>query len=161
VKGAGYIPEARSFAQYNKMKEFLVEADRKEIEPKIIKDVREKDLEDYMRICLDKNMKTEVVDILLNPPKKRPGFGLLSDGEYDFNEFADRLKEEFPYEIIEYYWQKAYSNIQNGNRNTYYIAARYLDRVKHIYIDILNTDFRQPFIFHEKLTVFSSNPLYR
>ena len=147
VKGAGYIPEVRSYAHYNKIKQYLVEADWKEIEPKIIKEVKEKDLEDYMRICLDKNMKKEAVDILLNSPKKRPGFGVLSDGEYDFDEFANRLKEEFPYDIIEYYWQKAYSKIQNGNRNTYYIAARHLDMVKHIYIDVLNekSDWEQRF----------------
>ncbi len=60
VKAAGYIPEVRSYAHYNKMKQFLVEADWKMIEPKIIKEVREKDPEDYMRICQDKNMKKEV-----------------------------------------------------------------------------------------------------
>ena len=59
VKGAGYIPEVRSYAHYNKMKKFLTKADWREIEPKIIRDVHEIDLEDYMRICLDKNMKKE------------------------------------------------------------------------------------------------------
>jgi hypothetical protein len=51
-------------------KQFLVKTDWIEIEPKIIMEVQEKDMEDYMRICLDNNMKKEVVDILLNPPKK-------------------------------------------------------------------------------------------
>jgi uncharacterized Zn finger protein len=138
VKGAGYIPEVRSHVHYNKMKKFLAKGDWKEIEPKIIRDVREKDLEDYMRICLDENMKKEVIDILLNPPNKRHSVGLRVETEYDLDEFARRLKEEFPEEIIKYYWQKAYSNIQNGNRETYSTAARYLDMVKHIYIDVLN-----------------------
>ena len=40
VKEAGYIPEVRSYTHYNKMKQFLIEADWKEIEPKIIRDVR-------------------------------------------------------------------------------------------------------------------------
>lgn len=160
VKGAGYIPEVRSYAHYNKMKQFLVEADWKEIEPKIIKDVREKDLEDYMRICLDKNMKKEVVDILLNSPKKRPGFGLFSDREYDLDEFAQRLKEEFPENIIKYYWQKAYSKIQNGNRNTYFIAARYLDKVKQIYIDILNEESKWEQRFSNLKTEFKKRPAF-
>ncbi len=60
VKAAGYIPEVRSYAHYNKMKQFLVEADWKNIEPKIIREVREKDPEDYLRICQDKNMKKEI-----------------------------------------------------------------------------------------------------
>lgn len=137
VKAAGYIPEVRSYIHYNKMKQFLTEADWKEIEPKIIKKIRENDLEDYLRICLDKNMKKEVVDILLNPPKKRPVWFALEE-EYNFDEFAKRLKEDFPEDIIEYYWQKAYSRIQNGNRDTYRTAARYLDLVKDIYIEILN-----------------------
>lgn len=160
VKGAGYIPEVRSYAHYNKIKQYLVEADWKEIEPKIIKEVREKDLEDYMRICLDKNMKKEAVDILLNSPKKRPGFGVLSDGEYDLDEFAQRLKEEFPYDIIEYYWQKAYSKIQNGNRNTYYIAARYLDMVKHIYIDVLNEKSKWEQRFSNLKVEFKKRPAF-
>ena len=141
VKGAGYIPEVRSYAQYNKMKQFLVE-----------------DLEDYARICLDKNMKKEVVDILLNSPKKRPGFGVLSYGEYDLDEFAQRLREEFPEDIIEYYWQKAFNKIQNGNRNTYYIAARYLDIVKHIYIDILNEKSKWEQRFSNSIVEFKKRP---
>ncbi|MGZ3905128.1 MAG: hypothetical protein ACXVC6_15605, partial [Bacteroidia bacterium] len=120
------------------MKQFLIEADWKEIEPKIVREVREKDLEDYIRICLDKNMNKEVVDILLNPRKKRLGIGFMLEKEYDFDEFAKRLKEKFPEDIIKYYWQKAYNNIQGGNRDTYRIAARYLGMVKHIYIDVLN-----------------------
>jgi hypothetical protein len=134
VKGAGYIPEVRSYEHYNKMKQFMEDADWKEVEPKIIKEVREKDLEDYIRICLDKNMKKEAVEILLNSPKKRPSSGLLSEGEYDFDVFANRLKEEFPEDIIEYYWQKAYNHVKNGKRNTYFIAARYLDMVKQFMI---------------------------
>ncbi len=160
MKAAGYIPEVRSYAHYNKMKQFLVKADWKDIEPKIIRDVREKDLEDYMRICLDKNMKKEVVDILLNPPKKRPDSGFFSGREYDFDEFAMRLKEEFPEDIIKYYWQKAYGNIKNGNRDTYFIAARYLDRVKHIYIDILNEKSIWEHRFSDLKTEFKKRPAF-
>lgn len=160
VKGAGYIPEVRSYAHYNKMKQFLVEDDWKEIEPKIIRDVREKDLEDYMRICLDKNMKKEVVDILLNPPKKRSGFGHFSDREYDFDEFANRLKEEFPEDIIKYYWQKAYNYIRNGNRDTYRIAARYMGIVEHIYIDVLNEKSKWEQRFSNLKVEFKKRPAF-
>ncbi|MDD5616082.1 MAG: hypothetical protein PHH85_07755 [Candidatus Methanoperedens sp.] len=160
VKGPGYIPEVRSHVHYNKMKKFLTKADWREIEPKIVNKVREKDMEDYMRICLDKNMKKEVVDILLGPQKKRPDSGFFSDREYDFDEFAIRLKEEFPEDIIKYYWQKAYGNIQNGNRNTYFIAARYLDRVKHIYIDILNEESKWEQRFSDLKTEFKKRPAF-
>lgn len=140
VGGAGYIPEVRAYAHYNKMKWFLVEADWKDIEPKIIQEVREKDLEDYLRICLDKNLKKEVILILLNPPPKQPSTGFRRDIEYNFDEFANRLKEEFPEEVIKYYWQKAYRNISGGNRNAYYTAANYLAKGKEIYINIILKD---------------------
>lgn len=160
VKAAGYIPEVRSYAHYNKMKQFFVKADWKDIEPKIIREVREKDMEDYMRICLDKNMKKEVVDILLNPPKKRPGIGFVFEKEYNFDEFAKRLKEEFPEDIIKYYWQKAYSNIQNCNRETYRTAARYLEMVKRIYIDILNEESRWEQRFSNLKVEFKKRPAF-
>ena len=140
VKGAEYIPEVRSYAHYNKMKQFLVGADWKNIEPKIIQEIREKDLEDYLRICLDRNMKKEVVHILLSPPKKQPSVGFRFEPEYNFDEFANRLKEEFPEEVIKYYWQKAYSNISGGNRNTYHTAANYLAKAKEIYINLLKDE---------------------
>jgi hypothetical protein len=60
LEGARYIPEVRSYVHYNKMKHFLVEADWKKIEPKILREIRKKDPEDYLRICEDKNMKKEV-----------------------------------------------------------------------------------------------------
>ncbi len=160
VKADGYIPEVGTYAHYNKMKQFLVEADWKDIEPKIIGEVREKDMEDYIRICLDKNMKKEVIDILLNPPKKRPGTGFLSKKEYNFDEFAKRLKEDFPEDIIKYYWQKAYSNIQNGNRETYRTAARYLEMVKHIYIDILNEESKWEQRFSNLKVEFKKRPAF-
>ncbi len=160
VKAAGYIPEVRSYAHYNKMKQFLVEADWKEVEPEIIRNVQDKDLEDYMQICLDKNMKKEVVEILLNPPKKRPDSGLLFEKEYDFDKFAKQLKEEFPEDIIKYYWQKAYCHIQNGNRDTYRTAARYLDMVKHVYIDILNEESRWEQRFSNLKAEFKKRPAF-
>ncbi len=137
VKPAGYIAEVRSYAHYNKMKQFLTDSDWKNIEPRIIREAREKDLEDYLRICLDKDLKKEVVHILLNPPKKQSGFRFGFDTDYNFDEFANQLKEEFSEDIIKYYWQKACRNISNGNRGTYRTAAGYLGMVKHIYIDLL------------------------
>ncbi len=140
VKAAGYIAEVRSYAHYNKMKQFLSEKDWKNIEPKIIREIREKDLEDYLRICLDKNMKKEVMHILLNSPKKQSRIGFMYEPEYDFDEFANQLKKDFPEEIIKYYWQKAYRNISGGNRNTYHTAANYLTKVKDLYINQLKEE---------------------
>ncbi len=159
VKTIGYIPEVRPYAHYNKMKQFMVEADWKDIETKIMREIREKDPEDYLRICLDKGLKKEVVHTLLNPPKKH-SIGFRFEQEYNFDEFADKLKEEFPEEIIKYYWQKAYSNINGGNRGTYWLAAKYLAKVKHIYSNILNEESKWEPRFSALKVEFRKRPAF-
>lgn len=160
VKGTGNIPEVRSYAYYNKMKQFLAEADWRNIEPKILQEIREKDPEDFLRICLDKGMKKEAVQILLNPPKKQSSFRFCLKDEYNFDEFANQLKEAFPEDISKYYWKKAYGHIQNGNRATYRIAAEYLEMVKHISIDILNEESRWKQQFSKLKVEFKKRPAF-
>lgn len=160
VKTTGYMPEVRSYVHYNKMKQFLNKQDWKNIEPKIIQEIREKDLEDYLRICLDKNMKKEVVSILINPPKKQSHIRFGFETEYNFDEFANRLEEDFPERIIDYYWQKAYRNIPGGTRKTYYIAARYLAKVKHVYINILKDESRWEKRFSDLKAEFKNRPAF-
>ncbi|MFQ6033157.1 MAG: tetratricopeptide repeat protein, partial [Candidatus Zixiibacteriota bacterium] len=160
VKTAGYGQKASLYTHYNKMKQFLTGVDWKNIEPKIIAAIREKDLKGYLRICLDKGMKREVVDILLHPPKKQSMIGFWFETEYDFDEFASRLKEEFPEDIIKYYWQKAYSYIKNGNRKTYRIATEYLAKVKQIYIDILEEESQWKRRFTDIKAEFKKRPAF-
>ena len=109
------------YAEYKRMKGNLKVSDWKSIEPEIFNKIKEKDFHDYLRICLDKGMKETVLKSILNPPKNRFGYSV----EVDFNEFADELKNDYPKEIIEFYWQKAYRNIPNGNIKTYWDAANY------------------------------------
>lgn len=140
LKAYEFVKYGNYYEEYKKMKEFLKESDWKLIEPEIIKDSKKENTKEYLQICLDKNMKKTVLDTLLekalNPPRSRLGF-VMHD---TFDEFADLLKEDFPEEIIEYYWQKAYSNIPGGTRGTYHTAATYLNKIKHIYIDILQNE---------------------
>jgi hypothetical protein len=124
------------YAEYKRMKGFLRALDWKFIEPEIFNKIKEKDFHDYLRICLDKGMKETVLKSILNPPKNRFGYSI----EVDFDKFADELISDFPKEIIEFYWQKAYRNIPSGNRNTYWTAAEYLKKVKEIYFDILKDE---------------------
>jgi hypothetical protein len=55
-------------------------------------------------------MKETVFKSILNPPKNRFGYSI----EVDFDEFAEELKRDFPNEVKEFYWQKAYRNIPVG-----------------------------------------------
>ena len=124
------------YEEYKKMKGFLKVPDWESIEPEIFKKIKEKDFHDYLQICMDKGMKETVLKSILNPPKNRFGYSI----EVDFDEFADELKNDFPKEIIEFYWQKAYRNILDGNRKAYWAAARYLKKVKGIYFDVLKDE---------------------
>ena len=159
IKHAGYATDKSSYAHYNIMKKYLNDADWKEIEPKIILEVQQNNLEDYMRICLDKKMKKEVIDILLSPPKVQAGRVLIYS-RYDFDEFARRLTADFPEEIIKYYLQKAYGYIRNGQRSTYGIAVKYLKNIKQIFIDILKDEPRWERMLNDIKAEFKNRPAF-
>jgi len=72
----------------------------------------------------------------LKPLESR--FGLSRENGFD--EFADKLANDFPDKIIEYYWQKAYRNIPNENKKTYSSAVRDIEKAKNIYIDVLKNE---------------------
>jgi hypothetical protein len=135
LKSSEFIRE-KYYEEYKKLKGFLKATDWKSIEPEIFNKIKEKDFHDYLRICLDKGMKETVLKSILNPPKNRFGYSI----EVDFDEFADELIYDFPKEIIEYYWQKAYRNIPGGNRKTYSSAVKDLEKAKNIYIDVLRNE---------------------
>ena len=142
------------YAEYNKMKAFMRAADWKQVEPEIFKDVQEKDICDYLRICMDKNMKEAVLHTILNPPEMQWGM------RNEFDEFAAKLEEDFPEKIIEYYWQSAYRNIPGGNRGTYRIAAGYLAKVKHIYVNLLKDESGWKKRFSDLKTEFKNRPAF-
>ncbi len=154
LKAYKFMRYGNYYAEYKKMKEFLKDADWKPIEPKIIKDIQERDIYDYLRICLDKNMKETVLHAILNPPKNQ----WIMKNEFD--EFAEKLEEEFPERIIEYYWQRAYRNIPGGNRNTYRVAAGYLAKVKHIYINLLKDESKWRKRFSDLKAEFKNRPAF-
>jgi uncharacterized Zn finger protein len=134
LKSQEFVGKGEYYTEYNRMKGFLRDSDWKVIEPDILKKTQENDIMGYLEICLDKDMKKTVLDTILDWPVERRGYGTA----IDFDGFADRLKEDFPEEIIEYYWKKARSNIPGGTRDTYRIAAAYLAETKSIYIGLLN-----------------------
>lgn len=142
------------YAEYKKMKAFLRAADWKQVEPEIFKDVQEKDICDYLRICMDKNMKEAVLHTILKPPEMQWGM------RTEFDEFAANLEEDFSERVIEYYWQNAYRNIPRGNRGTYRIAAGYLAKVKRIYINLLKDESGWKKRFSELKVEFKNRPAF-
>lgn len=137
IKAYKIIKLGSYYEEYKRIKEFLKEPDWKQIEPEIFKKVRESNLTDYLRICIDKNMREEVLNTILNPPQDLLRFTIKGHSD----EFADKLKEDFPEKIIEYYWKKFYGHIIGGaDRKTYREAAAYLGKVKYIYTVILKDE---------------------
>jgi len=118
------------FEEYKRMKSFLHKEDWEKIEPEIIKKVQKQNLYEYMNICLDKGMKDTVINIIVSPPPNQWVYSTYSD----FDSFAEKLEKDYPKEILEYYFKKAYIRISNGNRKTYKEAVKYLGKVKTIYL---------------------------
>ncbi|SPF53109.1 conserved hypothetical protein [Candidatus Desulfosporosinus infrequens] len=75
-------------------------------------------------------MKDIVIKTIISPPVNQWGYASVSD----FDIFAQKLEEEYPKEILEHYYKKAYRRIPNGDRKTYKEAVKYLGKVKAIYL---------------------------
>lgn len=56
------------------------------------------------------------------------------------DELANKLKEQYPYEIIEFYKRKVEKAISRVNKKGYYTAADYIKKIKHIYRAILKQE---------------------
>lgn len=151
-----FIEHKGHYAEYKKMDKFLNEQDWKQVEPEIFEKTKEKNIHDYMRICLDKNMEKTILDVIFNPPVNRRRFTI----ENNFDEFADRLIEKYPEKIIEYYWEKARKNIPGGNRKTYALSAGYLGKAKDIYITALNDESAWKKRFFNLRMEFKSRPAF-
>jgi len=131
------------YEEYKKLKGFLKEPDLKAVEPEILSRAREENFYNYLQICLDKGMKEEVLEEIMNV--EPPGSMYSPPDGYKCDEFADKLTSDFPEKIIE----EAYS-----------IIAGYLEKVKNIYIDILNDEERWIKRFTALKTKFKKRPAF-
>ena len=158
LKSLEFVMSHEYYKEYKRLKGFLKEPDWKAIEPEILSRAREKNFYNYLQICLDKGMKEEVLEEIMNvePPGSMYSF---SDG-YRCDEFADKLTPDFPEKIIEYYWQKSLNKIPRGGRGTYSTVAEYLEKIKSIYIDILNDEERWIKRFNALKTEFKKRPAF-
>ena len=138
TKGQGFIPEVRSYELYLKAEEYLKKEDWRKLEPGILEKVKEKDTEDYMKICLHNDRKEEMLKVLQDPSRCKPKHPWIVQMTDEFDEFAGELEMDYPDEMVEYYWKKADRFIKDGDRESYKISAGYLEKVKGIYLDVLD-----------------------
>ena len=129
LKEFEYITSRNLDDQYKKMKKYLNDSDWNKIENSLFKELKKRDIEGYMRVCLSKGLKKEVYDIIT---EKFTPWG----NDYDF--FADKLKKDFPEKIIEYYFRIAVNHVENGsNRKSYNSSMKYFKKAKAIYLNVL------------------------
>ena len=156
LKAYKHTKRKNYFEDYKRIKSFLSESDWEKIEPQIINEAHDKSIQDYMNICLDKGMKDAVINMIISPPKNQWGYSIFSD----FDSFAEKLEKDYPQEIINYYYQKAYSRIANGNRNTYKEAVRYLTKVKTIYLEYLKDEDKWTQTLNNLQIQFKNRPAF-
>ena len=116
--------------QYEKVKKYLNESDWQSVENNLFASLKKRDITGYMNICLKKGLKQEVYDVITT--EKFSPWG----NDYDF--YADKLKNDFPEKIIEYYFKLALYHVENGaNRKSYVTSMKYFKKAKEIYLKIL------------------------
>ncbi|OLN28239.1 hypothetical protein [Desulfosporosinus metallidurans] len=146
----------RYFEEYKRMKNYLSESDWEKIEPEIFDEAQNNNIHDYMSICLEKGMKDTVIKTMISPPKNQWGYASFSD----FDIFAQKLEKEYPKEILEYYYKKAYRRIPNGDRKTYKEAVKYLGKVKAIYLKHLKDKDGWTHMLNKLLMEFKKRPAF-
>ena len=129
LKEFDYVRNSGLDIQYEKVKKYLNESDWQAVENKLFTDLKNRDITGYMNICLKKGLKQEVYDIITEKIS-------LWGNDYDF--YADKLKNDFPEKIIEYYFRLALCHVENGaNRKSYVASMKYFKKAKEIYLKIL------------------------
>lgn len=121
--------DKKHYDDFNSMKEHLSAEDWAEVQEEMIGIVQKESMIDYLEICYDMEMYDEILKIILEP------------SEYiyiDWDSFADKLVDQYPREIIEYYWNKGCLLIPSGNRKRYKEAVKHFEKARDIYEKKLN-----------------------
>ena len=109
-------------------------------------------------LCPKSILVPTIFETILDRGAPRGRLGLLNDDGFD--EFADKLEYDFPEKVIKYYWQKAYRNIQGGNRRNYQDAAKNLKKAKSVYMDILKDEIGWTERFSILRSEFKNRPAF-
>jgi len=116
-------------AHYKKIERYLNDADWRSVESSLFQALRKRDLEGYMRICLEKGLKQEVYHAITEN---------FHPWGADYAFFSEQLKRDFPEKIIEYYFRFAVYHVENGStRKSYIDSMAYFKRAKSIYLNVL------------------------
>lgn len=106
---------------YQKCQNELSKGDFELHEEQIINIIKNKSVSEYLKICLVKNNKKEVLDYLQK--------NLYIDRDHYFSE---KLLSEYPKEILELYWKEAQDYANMGQRHNYDSCVSVLSIIKKI-----------------------------
>lgn len=106
---------------YKECQKELSEEDFKLYEEQIINIIKNKDASAYLKICLVKNNKKEVLDYLQKNP-------YIDRKHY----FSEKIASEYPKEILELYWKEAQDFANLGQRHNYDYCVSVLSSIKKI-----------------------------
>ncbi|PFJ17079.1 hypothetical protein COD67_17015 [Bacillus cereus] len=124
------------YNDFNLMKEQLTAKDWEEIQEEMIEIVKKESIIDYLKICYDKEMYSEMLEILLKPLRTIHQYNMYAQLDH----FADQLADKYPKEIVEYYWNKGCILIPGGNRKRYKEAVKHFKKVRDILENKLNDE---------------------
>ncbi|WP_078410119.1 hypothetical protein [Priestia abyssalis] len=124
----------KHYEYYKVLKNYLTAEDWDEVKGELLQIAKKENVTDYMTICYEEENYDEVLNIILQQERRPYGYGYMQPS---WDRFADKLAERYPRQISEYYWNKGCSFIPDGNRKTYKEAAKYLQKVRNIYQNLL------------------------
>ncbi|NIM13461.1 MAG: hypothetical protein GTO45_15215 [Candidatus Aminicenantes bacterium] len=158
LRDGGHYDEYIRIKHYlKKMREHLKKADWKRIKPEFLEYVRQQNISDYLTFCWEKGMKKEIVAIILETQQmKHTDAQLLRLCD----EFAEKLQDEFPGEIVEYYWQRVYKTVTRGKPQTIAKCIGYLKKAKKIYAGILKDEAAWERRFEDFHNDFKNHPSF-
>lgn len=117
------------YTAYNELKRFCKKKDWTKIEARCLEKLKEHSgEEDLARVHWDKKEYDRVLEYVLNRD-----CGFFDERE----EYADKLKEIYPQEILEFYKELIKRRINGKDRKSYREAACYAEKAKHIYTHVL------------------------
>jgi hypothetical protein len=124
------------YDDFNFMKEQLMAKDWEEVQEEMMGIVKKESIVDYLKICYDNEMYSEMLEIILESQRTMHQYNMHAQLDH----LADQLADKYPKEITEYYWNKGCALIPEGNRKRYKEAVKYFEKVRDILENKLNDE---------------------
>ena len=127
------------FDYFMKMQNYLKREEWDHIETGYLENVKKDNLKDYLTILMHRGEKADVLKLVLDHPNVVGSVWLGRNADFT-DEFAAKLRTDYPIEIAGYYLKRARKHITAGKRGGYSVARRYLEEARDIYLEKLDDE---------------------